>query len=164
MKYIKLTKDQIAIVDNEDYRLICENQWYAQKIRDAYYAARRPKKQKIIYMHRLILENKLDRPLEKNEFVDHINRNGLDNRRDNLRIATRSQNQMNKKTQGKFKYKGVSRDKNRKRWRARITFNKHRIHLGCFNDEIKAAKAYDEAAKKYFGEFARLNFGGKNNG
>jgi len=92
--------------------------------------------------------------------VDHINGDGLDNRRANLRLATPSQNNCNKPGFNKSsKYKGVSRtDLKKKQWRAVIHYNNEMIHLGRFCNEVAAAKAYDKAAKKYHGEFAYLNF------
>jgi len=94
-------------------------------------------------------------------FIDHINHNGLDNRKANLRPATRTQNIWHRK---KFKrpsrsqYKGIDWSKTQKKWRARIRVNGKRIYLGSFDNELEAAKAYDEAAKRYHGEFASLNF------
>jgi hypothetical protein len=94
--------------------------------------------------------------------VDHINHNGLDNRKANLRHATRAQNNFNRliiiREDSSSKYKGVSWRKRKKKWRARICINGERKHIGYFKDEIHAAKAYDKAAKKYHGEFASLNF------
>jgi len=92
--------------------------------------------------------------------VDHKNGNGLDNRKFNLRICTRSQNQQNKKkpisnTSG---FKGVAWSKAANKWCAYIAVNKERIHLGLFVDPKEAARAYDTAARKFFGEFARPNF------
>lgn len=101
-------------------------------------------------MHRDILKTNLD--------VDHKNRDGLDNRRSNLRKATRQQNSANsiKKHFGKdSKFKGVCRS--RDHWRAQIVVNYKAIFIGCFATEIKAAEAYDREAKKHFGKFARLN-------
>ena len=92
--------------------------------------------------------------------VDHINHNGLDNRKVNLRFATFSQNSMNFRTRRKArtsKYRGVRFVKRINRWTARIAYNKKQKHLGCFVDEKAAAEAYNEAAKKYHGEFAVLN-------
>ena len=88
--------------------------------------------------------------------VDHIDGNKLNNQKYNLRYATKQQNQMNSK--GLYEYKGIFWEENRKKWRAKIGFNKKSIFLGRFNTDIEAAKAYDEAAIKYFGEFAKLNF------
>lgn len=93
--------------------------------------------------------------------VDHIDGNTFNNQKNNLRIATATQNAQNRK---RFKnnnsiFKGVSRPGRREiGWRARITINKNTITLGRFDDEISAARAYDEAARQHFGEFARLNF------
>jgi len=94
--------------------------------------------------------------------VDHINHNGLDNRKANLRPATRAQNNYNKlivkHKESSSKYKGVTWKKENKKWLAQINFKGDYIFLGYFKDERKAAKAYDEAAKKYYSEFACLNF------
>lgn len=95
--------------------------------------------------------------------VDHINGNTLDNRLSNLRVATQTQNNQNtkKRKNSKCKYKGVCKIthyKNRIAYRAIIHVNKKRIPLGIYDTEVQAAMAYDEAARKYFREFARLNF------
>ena len=108
-----------------------------------------------MYMHHLVID------IPKGFFADHINHNGLDNRKANLRLATRTQNIWHRK---KFKkpsrsqYKGVDWANDMKRWRARIRVNGKRIYIGSFENEIDAAKAYDNAAKKYHREFAVLNF------
>lgn len=92
--------------------------------------------------------------------VDHINRDSLDNRKANLRPATRAQNVWNstKRKGGTSRYKGVSFKKHNAKWIARIYTKGREIHLGCFENETDAAKAYDNAAKKYHGRFAALNF------
>ena len=92
--------------------------------------------------------------------VDHINHNGLDNRKVNLRFATYSQNNSNtrmRKNPGASKYKGVQWSKQRNKWTAIIRYNKKRKFLGYYTDERKAAKAYNEAAKIYHGQFASPN-------
>jgi len=94
-------------------------------------------------------------------FVDHINHNGLDNRKANLRPATCAQNNYNSRHFRKSKsskYRGVNWNKQRKKWFALINYNKKEKFIGAFKDEKQAAKAYDKAAKKYHGEFASLNF------
>lgn len=117
-------------------------------------------KRTVRYLHQLILPNV--------KFVDHINRNSLDNRRCNLREVSRIENYRNAKKRSKkstSKFKGVYWHKMVKRWYANICIDYKSIYLGCFLLEIDAAKAYNEAAIKYFGEFAVLNIiGDINNG
>jgi hypothetical protein len=113
-----------------------------------------PRKTQMIYMHREIMI-----PIDE-RFVDHRNCNSLDNRRANLRFATRSQNMQNRRKiqNTTSRFFGVNFKKSIRKWICRITYQGKRIYLGEFENEIEAAKAYDEAAKKYLGEFARLNF------
>lgn len=159
MRKIPLTQNQFALVDDRDFEELSKYKWFAIKAEGqiGWYAGRQitisPNKQKTIRMHQQILGFKKG---------DHQNRNGLDNRRQNLRLCTHQQNCVNrgKRQNAKCKYKGVSCRKSRpSKWRARITVNQKTIMLGCYKSEIEAARAYDRAAKKYFGEFACLNFG-----
>lgn len=154
MKIIWLTQGQFTLVDNEDYEFLSQWRWYAQKIRNAYYASRddyTSSKRKKILMHRLLINTDL--------FVDHRDRNGLNNQRDNLRIATASQNQRNRRSckQSTSKYLGVFQEKGRKKWVASIGNNGQKIRIGRFLSEEDAALAYNEAAIKFHGEFANLN-------
>jgi len=98
--------------------------------------------------------------LRKEVLIDHINHNGLDNRKANLRLATRAQNSRNRRPvgRGSSKYKGVTYRKSDGVFIADIRAGRKRIYLGCFKSETEAAKAYDAGAKKYHGEFASLNF------
>jgi hypothetical protein len=171
MKLIPLSKGQFAQVDDEDYDYLMQWKWYATKGYSGYYAFR-PQliegHNKCISMHRFIMN-----PIEKQQ-TDHKNRNTLNNQRSNLRNCSHSQNQQNKKAKGVSKYLGVAWhvSKNKRfrkktkdfviykssRWIAHITTNGKQIHLGRFQNEIDAARAYDEVAKQYHGEFANLNF------
>jgi hypothetical protein len=105
-------------------------------------------------LHREIME------APKGLLVDHRNGNGLDNRRSNLRIATHGENIQNrrKKRSATSRYIGVSFEDRSGKWRARVMYKGKRVWLGRFDSEIDAGKAYDAAANKYYGEFARLNF------
>lgn len=160
MKTIPLTQGKMVLVDDDDYETLMQFKWVYKKPghRRTAYAVRGKivgyeagKKYTTIAMHRVIMRSPIGYE------IDHINGNGLDNRKENLRIATRAQNQQNRNilrhnTSG---YKGVSKD--RETWRAQIRVNNTIMRLGRFRDKISAAIAYNEAAKKYHGEFARLN-------
>lgn len=106
------------------------------------------------YMHRVIMERILGRKLKRSEHIDHINGNGLDNRRENLRVATALQNAKNKRlSQYKpLRYKGVTKT-GRNSYSAKITVNYEYIYLGRFDTAKEAHEAYCEASKKYHGEF-----------
>ncbi len=107
------------------------------------------------YLHRLVMAPPRD------VYVDHANGDGLDNRRQNLRLCRQSQNQGNRGQQKNnvSGFKGVYRDFSRPfLWRAQITVDQKKLHIGCFADPVTAASAYDKAAVLHFGEFARVNF------
>lgn len=145
-----------AIVDDCDANIATLN-WLALITKRVVYAIRFPSKTvgiTHILMHRVILSRKLGRPLNTNEIVDHINNNGLDNRRVNLRVATPAQIRMNvrRSTKNKLGFKGVKKRGNR--YRSVIRINGKQIHLGYFDTPEQAHAAYCAAAKEYFGEFA----------
>jgi hypothetical protein len=156
---ISLGGGEYAIVDQEDYYRLCNFKWSAICSKGHVYAARIIRdtefgRVKTMFMHREIMN------APKGMLVDHRNSVGLDNRRDNMRLATHSQNNCNmtKKANTTSKYLGVCFVKDRNQWYARLKHHGKGIYIGRYENEIDAAKAYDEAAKKYHGEFARLNF------
>lgn len=154
-RLIPLTQDKFAIVDAEDYELLSRYNWYAAKDKRSYYAVRNVKRSRIqIRMHRIILN------APPGLLVDHINHNGLDNRKANLRLCTPFQNSFNQRPRRgtSSEYKGVHFYKRLKKFMASITLNQKRYHLGYFKSEIDAAKAYDRKAMELFGRFAYLNF------
>lgn len=158
MKYIDLTQGYRTIVDDDMYKYLNQWKWcYARgyAMRRVYIkgSGRKENKGYGIYLHNLVLI-----PSE-GKIIDHISRDSLDNRRCNLRECTKKENSRNasldkNNTSG---YKGVSWRKDSNKWRARIRVDNKLIMLGNFKDKKDAAKAYNEAAKKYFGEYAYLN-------
>jgi hypothetical protein len=151
---INLTKGKYAIVSLEDYEKLNLNKWSVKMSGSALYAMRL-EKGKAIYMHNQIMQP------PPGFVVDHQNHRGLDNSRENLRLATLSQNNFNRRKKAadaSSKYKGVHHRKDTNKWLARIGFGGKRIFLGHFDNEIDAAKAYDNAARLYYGDFAVLNF------
>lgn len=154
MQKIPLTQDKIALVDTEDFERINPHKWCAFKHGNSWYAIRRVGGT-MIYMHREIL----GLAVNSGSITDHVNGNGLDNRKSNLRLCSVKENVRNQHTTSGFsQYKGVSWHKQRNRWRATIMVNRKQKHLGLFGREDIAALAYDMAAVREFGEFACLNF------
>lgn len=159
MKEIRLTRGKVALIDDRDLEVVSKFSWsaYQSHKRWGWYAyAYTSPPRKYIFMHRLILGLTEGDGLQ----VDHINRNGLDNRRRNLRIATPKQNQYNQgvRTHPKTsKYKGVSWNKVQGEWVANIRVNGRKLYLGGYSNEEDAARAYNDGARKHFGEFARPN-------
>lgn len=151
--------DKYVLVDDDDYDELIKYKWYVNTCGYASKYKRLGKRQIGTLMHRLILGLS-----PKDGFVvDHINRDILDNRKSNLRICTQSENIKNSYTHGnkefKSQFKGVFKTKDtHPTWAVRIVNNKKNIFIGTFHDEKIAALAYDQAARKYHGEFACLNF------
>jgi AP2 domain. len=151
---VELTQQQWSIIDSSDVGMISDFRWCATRHNElSHFYAMSESFGKRIFMHRLI-----SNPPDGMD-VDHINRNALDNRRCNLRHATRSQNLANSigKQNRKYgsKYKGVYFSAKDKSWYSSIKVNGVQKWLGTFSDQIAAANAYRIAAIKYFGEFAR---------
>lgn len=155
MKEIQLTQGKVAWIDDEDFYLVSETGWTAickGHKRTLWYAVTW-NNGRAFEMHRLIMG------FPEGREVDHRNGNGLDNRRENLRIATTAQNQANqRKSCGVSRFKGVDLNRKAHTWRARIMQGQKSLHLGMFKTEEAAARAYDRAATELWGEFAWLNF------
>jgi hypothetical protein len=150
---VPLSRGLFATIDAADTALVAQFRWYARP-KDAkslgFYAFAKPTQKITIYMHRLLLAAPAGMQ------VDHVDGDGLNNRRSNLRLATQQLNNVNREYTSASGFRGVYRNKNR--WRAMIDVRKRHINLGNYVDPADAARAYYAAARKYFGEFARLNF------
>lgn len=142
-KAIPLGKGKVTLVDNEDYEFLSKYNWHLSL--DGYACNR-----VLGRMHRYILQ------APKGVLVDHIDRDKLNNRRFNLRIATVSENSQNSGPRNGSKYKGVSKKSGVKPWRARIYCGRE-VNLGSFETEIEAAKAYNKKALELFGKDCFLN-------
>lgn len=157
---IQLTKGYEAIVDDEDFAVLSQHRWQAKVVRqtptsDPHVCAVRStgggkKPKRMIYMHREIMGAKA------RQIVDHINRNPLDNRRDNLRFCTSSGNASNRVYQNKHGYRGVCTSRNK--FSVFISVGKKVIQRGGFSSPVEAARGYDALARELHGEFAVLNF------
>jgi hypothetical protein len=157
MKTIPLTKGRVALVDDLDYPWLSKLCWryssdgYAINTYTDEFGRRHRRS-----MHRMIMAH--GNPLPRHIQVDHINRNRTDNRRSNLRYATRTQNQANKNKQknNQSGYKGVSRHQTK--WEARIKYRDKKLYLGRYLHPITAALVYDCASRLLYGNFAGINF------
>lgn len=152
MKYILLTQGKQAVVDDADFGKLTEHKWYVNSSKDGRNYASTEIDGKHILMHRFILKT----PVGKS--TDHINGDPLDNRRENLRICTQSQNLANAriKKENTSGYRGVHFKKAKKAWIAQLNFNKKRVLYRQFKNKEDAIKAYQEAAKQCFGEFRKV--------
>lgn len=149
MKYIELTQGKRAIVDDEDYEELSKCKWYAYTDGYNWYAGHKVNK-RIASMHRTVMKTSPDME------TDHINGDGLDNRKSNLRVCKKSENKLNLKkyrtnTSG---YKGVCWYPQTNKWKAQIQVNKKHIALGYFFSKEDAYKAYCDASKELHGEFS----------
>jgi len=144
---IPLTTGGVALVDEDDYERVIQYKWYMTPngyVKSTSHLDYR-------FLHHFVLHT--------TDEIDHINRNRADCCKENLRVATRSQNLGNSVAKGGVsQYKGVYWHRNNRKWIANITINYKCKYIGSFENEEDAARAYDEAAREAFGEFARTNF------
>jgi len=152
MRKVSLTNGGVSLVDDQDFSKVSGYKWFRKRNDyngEVAVTTGRPRE----YLHRLVME------APKGMNIDHINGNGLDNRRKNLRICTPAENSRNSKiySNNTSGFKGLTWHKGSKRWIVRLTKNYKRIHIGYFTDVLEAAKAYNAAAIKHFGGFAKLN-------
>lgn len=150
MKEIELTQGRIALVDDNDFEYLNQFTWQLQPNRNTFYAVGYID-HKTVKMHRIIMSVPSDLQ------IDHIDHNGLNNQKNNLRICTRQQNSMNR-IPNKSKYKGVYFRKDRNKWNVLISVDGILKNMGYYSSEIEAARTYDTFAKEYYGEYAYLNF------
>jgi hypothetical protein len=149
---IPLTRGFVAIVDPEDAeRVLAAGSWHVKPNGRVMYARREVQRQprRWVLMHTFITGWPQ---------TDHRDGDGLNNRRSNLRPATKAENGRNRRlhSNNTSGYRGVSRS--RQRWFAQIKVDGRKVSLGMYADPVDAARAYDQAAREHFGEFARLNF------
>lgn len=157
MREIPLTQGQVALVDDEDLELVNKYKWSCRPGKRTFYAqaATRIKgRNYCVKMHRVIMH------VPTSQQVDHIDGDGLNNQKSNLRLCNNSENAMNrrKRLNTSSKYKGVSWWTARQRWVADIWLSGKNVRLGTFQQEIEAARVYDAAARIHFGQFAKTNF------
>jgi hypothetical protein len=145
---IFLPKNKYAVIDSEDAQRVSVFTWC--------YAQGRVSARNSTLLSRVIM---LGDDLKNNKLIDHINHNTLDNRKCNLRLATKQENNSNRLPQGgTSKFKGVYFNKQHSKWKSQISINCKKVHLGFFDSELEAAIAYDKAAKELHGEFSYTNF------
>lgn len=157
MARIELSKGLFAEVDEADLVAVSRFRWHAIEVGGKRYAATKSGgryRARSVLLHRLLVSP------DGSKMVDHIDGDGLNCRRSNLRIASASQNQGNRRRNrsGSSRFKGVGWHAGAKKWRARITRDGRVRELGLFVDEADAARAYDAAAREQFGAFAAVNF------
>lgn len=157
MKEIELTQGFVALVDDEDYERVNSLTWHVQRGRYTWYAQHviTSPVRRVVYMHRYILGL-----LDSKEHVDHKNRNGLDNRKENLRLDERGVNSINRRgfKNNKSGFRGVCWHKKTRMWTAQIGAGGKLFYIGVFERVEDAARAYDAEAVRLHGDHAQLNF------
>lgn len=147
---IPLSNGEFAIVDAQDYDELAQLSWHRGDRDYVVHTVWIDGQCRQLLMHRVVMR------ADHDILVDHWDGNRLDNRKGNLRRATHRENAQNRGAIQGHRFKGIFQF--RDRWKARIKYEGQNIYLGCYETEKIAAMAYDEAAKRLFGEFARLNF------
>lgn len=156
MKELRISKGKMILIDDEDFEKVSQYNWIIRECKNTFYATAlcgKWKDRQYIHLHNLIMNPPVG------FIVDHIDHNGLNNQKANLRSCTKMQNSKNRTGWGKSKYLGVSKRINQSSisWKAEINAENKRKYLGVFKSEEAAAIAYNEAAKVLHGEFANLN-------
>lgn len=149
MKFIPLTRGQCAIVDDEDFEALSKHTWHY----DNGYARRDIQENgvvQLVYMHRVLAKP------SAGQFVDHINLHRCDNRKQNLRVCTKADNNRHvaRRRDNASGYKGVDFNKQSRKWRANIRYNGRKQYIGAFDSAVEAAVAYRRRAKELFGKYA----------
>lgn len=154
---IPLTQGKVAIVDTDDYEALSAHKWRANYTPSTFYAVR---EQSVGGVRRVFLMHRVLMAPAPGLYVDHINHDGLDNRRANLRVCTNAENQRNGRSRAgsSSKFLGVYWSAARSRWGAQIKIGGQTHGLGRYLDETEAARAYDAAAREHHGQFANPNF------
>ena len=156
---IKLTQNQVTVVDDIDYEYLSQLKWFATKAglgSSKFYAARWSRangRRKLIYIHNLVAERM---GLDLSCDIDNIDRNSLNNLRNNLRSATKREQAQNrsKRNDNTSGIPGVNWNKRDKKWYVRVNINGKEKHLGCFSDKLEAEKIRIEASLEYYKEFS----------
>jgi len=144
---VVLTKGKVALIDLSDVDTVQKHQWYF----DGEYAVTNLPNRSKLHLHRMIANT------GTGKVTDHINRDKLDNRRNNLRVCNSSDNNHNRALNNPNGFRGITWNKRKRKWASQISIGNKNKGLGCFTSKIEAARAYDKKALELYGKYARLN-------